>query len=104
MSTPAGGGTFGVNNEAMRGAQTALNGMALDSRNIGAMADQSTEAAAKAHNGWDSAGALRAALAEWHEQVDSLTQRLNRNSAAMQQTTLNYQSTNGAIADLFKVR
>ncbi|WP_406194602.1 hypothetical protein OH807_05535 [Kitasatospora sp. NBC_01560] len=102
--TPAGGEAFTVNGPAMNSAQTALNGMALDSKNIGALADESTNAAAAAHQGWDTAGALRAALTEWHEQVDQLTARLHQNSAAMQQTTLNYHTTNQSIADSLKVK
>ncbi|MFD0258949.1 hypothetical protein ACFVH7_11840 [Kitasatospora indigofera] len=104
MSTPAGGGQFSVHTQAMGGAQSALNGMALDSKNIGALADESTNSAAAAHKGWETAGALRAALTEWHEQVDQLTARLHQNSAAMQQTTLNYHNTNQSIADSMKVR
>ncbi|MFD0277745.1 hypothetical protein ACFVHB_28060 [Kitasatospora sp. NPDC127111] len=106
MSTPtgAGGGEFSVNSQAMHGAQTALNGMALDSKNIGALADESTNAAAAAHQGWQTAGALRAALTEWHEQVDQLTARLHQNSAAMEQTTLNYHTTNQSIADSLRAR
>ncbi|MER6395510.1 MULTISPECIES: hypothetical protein [unclassified Kitasatospora] len=88
----------------MKGSQSALNGMALDCPTIGALADESTNAAAAAHQGWDTAGALRAALAEWHEQVEQLTARLHRNSSAMEQTTLNYHTTNQSIADLLKVK
>lgn len=104
MSTPAGSGQFSVNSQAMKGSQSALNGMALDCPTIGALADESTNAAAAAHQGWDTAGALRAALAEWHEQVEQLTARLHRNSSAMEQTTLNYHTTNQSIADLLKVK
>ncbi|MEV0531864.1 hypothetical protein [Kitasatospora sp. NPDC050463] len=104
MSTPAGNGQFSLNGQAMNGAQSALNGMALDSRTIGALADESTNAAAAAHKGWDTAGAMRAALTEWHEQVDQLTARLHQNSAAMQQTTFNYHTTNQSIADSLKVK
>ncbi|MCG6498820.1 hypothetical protein [Kitasatospora sp. A2-31] len=104
MSTPAANDQFSVNTQAMSGAQSALNGMALDSKTIGATADESTGAAAAAHKGWDTAGALRAALTEWHEQVDQLTARLHQNSAAMQQTTLNYHTTNQSIADSLKVK
>ncbi|MFJ9948499.1 hypothetical protein [Kitasatospora sp. NPDC091207] len=104
MGTPTGSGQFSVNGQAMKGAQSALNGMAMDSPTIGALADESTNAAATAHKGWESAAALRAALAEWHEQVEQLTARLHRNSAAMEQTTLNYHTTNQSIADLLKVK
>ncbi|MFJ6623455.1 hypothetical protein ACIQOW_38550 [Kitasatospora sp. NPDC091335] len=99
MSTPAANGQFSLSSQAMNGAVAALNGMALNNPTVGAVADESTNAAATAHSGWDTAGALRAALAEWHKQVAELTARLNQNSAAMEQTNLNYHSTNFSIAD-----
>ncbi|MFF2040338.1 hypothetical protein ACFVVX_07930 [Kitasatospora sp. NPDC058170] len=102
MTAPGPNGGFSVNTQALNSAQTALNGMALDSANIGALANESTETAAQGHRGWDTAAALRASLTEWHEQVEALTARLHKNSAAMQQTSLNYQSTDGFLADPFK--
>ncbi|MER6301232.1 hypothetical protein ABT247_16930 [Kitasatospora sp. NPDC001539] len=102
MSTPAADGQFSLSSQAMNGAVAALNGMALNNPTIGGVADESTNAAATAHSGWDTAGALRAALAEWHEQVGQLTARLNQNSAAMEQTTLNYHGTNLSIADALR--
>lgn len=104
VSTPAANGQFSLNGQVMNGAVAALNGMALNNPTVGGVADESTNAAATAHSGWDTAGALRAALAEWHEQVGQLTGRLHQNSAAMEQTTLNYHSTNISIADTLKLK
>ncbi|MFC8718633.1 hypothetical protein [Kitasatospora sp. NPDC057198] len=99
MSTPAAGGEFSVDLEAMSRAQTVLNGMAMDSRNLGAGPNGSTNAAAGAHSGWETAAALRDALAEWDRQADDLNTRLHRDSAALEQSRQNYERTNESLAD-----
>ncbi|MEV7184683.1 hypothetical protein [Kitasatospora sp. NPDC093102] len=102
MSTPAANGHFTVDIGALRNAETAVNGMALNSTTTGKTADEATNAAASAHQSWDTAGALRDALSEWHHQMDQLIGRLRQDSVAMEQTVSNYSSTDLSIADAMK--
>lgn len=107
MSTPAPApapGGFGVNHGALDKAHGTLTNMAQDCPSAGAVADDATGAAQTALKGWDSAGALKDSLDEWHQQVQQLTGRLNANAAAMQSTSFNYRNTNLSIAQSLQVQ
>ncbi|MFE4977080.1 hypothetical protein ACFRAR_33860 [Kitasatospora sp. NPDC056651] len=75
MGTPVADGHFNVNAGALRNAEAAVNGMALSSTTTGKTAGEATNAAASAHRSWETAPALRGALAEWHHQMDQLIYR-----------------------------
>ncbi|MFH9347537.1 hypothetical protein [Kitasatospora sp. NPDC017646] len=102
MSTPAPGG-FGVNHGALDKAHATLANLAHDCPGAGQVADDATGTAVAALKGWDSAGALKDSLDEWHQQVQALTGRLNANAAAMQGTSANYRTTNQSIAQSLQV-
>ncbi|MFI9365115.1 hypothetical protein ACIG5E_29300 [Kitasatospora sp. NPDC053057] len=102
MSTPAGG--FGINHGALDKAHGTLTNLAHDCPGAGGVADDATGTAVGALKGWDSAGALKDSLDEWHKQVQALTGRLNANAAAMQSTGANYRATNQSIAQSFQVQ
>ncbi|MFD5465973.1 hypothetical protein ACFWIQ_24530 [Kitasatospora sp. NPDC127059] len=103
MSTPAPGG-FGVNHAALDKAHATLTNLAHDCPGAGAVADDATGTAVTGLKGWDSAGALKDSLDEWHQQVKALTGRLNANAAAMQGTGANYLSANQAVAQSLQVQ
>ncbi|MFG3053933.1 hypothetical protein ACGFZP_23670 [Kitasatospora sp. NPDC048239] len=96
-----GGSQTGVAPTALDKAATALDGIANDSTAAGKTADESTAAAAGKLSGWESAGALRGALQEWHEQVAQLNGRLNQEAGMMRQTHLNYVSVEHGVAASF---
>jgi hypothetical protein len=104
MSTPAGPGGFGVSHEALDKAHGTLTNMAHDCPGAGAVADEATGAAVGALKGWDSAGALKGSLDEWHQQVQQLTGRLNTNAAAMQTTSFNYRTTDQSVVQSLQVQ
>ncbi|MER7845715.1 hypothetical protein ABTZ03_17415 [Kitasatospora sp. NPDC096077] len=102
MSTPAPGG-FGVNHDALDKAHTTLTNLAHDCPGAGGVANDATGTAVGALKGWDSSGALKESLDEWHQQVQALTGRLNANAAAMQGTGANYRSTNLSVVQSLQV-
>ncbi|MBP0450157.1 MULTISPECIES: hypothetical protein [unclassified Kitasatospora] len=90
-----------VSTGALDKAATSLDGIANDSTAAGKTADEGTAAAATQLSGWDTAGALRGALQEWHEQVAQLNGRLNQEAGMMRQTHTNYVSVEHGIASSF---